>query len=219
MQSEWAGYWAAGRTGFHRSAIHPMLERFFGDVLDSADSRVLVPLCGKTLDLPWLEERASEVVGCEWVAQAISEFFAEQQRIANVQYMGAHRVHKSERLSMVEGDFLTLSSDQVGLFDLCWDRAAMIALPPETRMRYVPHLVSLMKPNARVLLVTYNADKPANSGPPYPVVPSEVEKAYAPFGTVELLESIHHTPETDERLRAKGLAWVREDVFCITLNS
>ena len=218
MQSEWAGYWAAGRTGFHRSEVHPMLQRYIPTMLGTQQERVLVPLCGKTLDLPWLEQRAAEVVGCEWVEQAVAEFFEEQHRDALVTSSGEHTRHQSERLTIVQGDFLTMTPSQVGLFDICWDRAAMIALPPPVRARYVPHLVALMKPGGRVLLVTYNTDKPVDSGPPYPVTQQDVETAYAPFGQVTLLESIHHTPETDERLRAKGLPWVREDVFSITLG-
>jgi thiopurine S-methyltransferase len=218
MQNEWEGYWAAGRTGFHKNQIHPMLERYFGHMMTAAGERVLVPLCGKTLDLPWLEARTTEVVGCEWVAQAVVEFFREQGREATAEQRGAHCHHISGRLSIVQGDFLTLTPEHVQCFDACWDRAAMIALPPETRKRYVPHLVSLMKPNGRILLVTYDTDKPADAGPPYPVKTLEVQEAYAPYGSVELLESIHHTPETDERVKAKGLAWVREDVFCITLK-
>lgn len=217
MHEEWAGYWAAGRTGFHRSEVHELLRRHLSLLLPSDGARVLVPLCGKTLDLPWLASRCEEVVGSEWVAQAIEAFFDEQGLEHSRRSLDEHNQYSSGKLSLVDGDFLTLQAAEVGLFDACWDRAAMVALPQHTRDRYVPRLVSLLKPGGRILLVTYDTDKPIEDGPPYCVRPGEVAQRYAPYGHVEQLETIEHTPENNAKVREKGLPWMREDVFLIQL--
>jgi thiopurine S-methyltransferase len=214
MQDEWAGYWATGRTGFHKPEVHPLLQKYL-ERLDSG--RVLVPLCGKSLDLPWLQNHFEEVVGSEWVEQAVKAFFAEQNLSPKEQDLGSHRLHRANGLSLIQGDFLTLSPQLIGSFDSCWDRAAMVALPPQTRQQYVPHLVSLMKPGGKILLVTYDTEKPEDDGPPYRIQEPEIREAYSRFGTIELVESIKHSPETDQRLREKGLPWMLEQVFVSTL--
>jgi thiopurine S-methyltransferase len=217
MQDEWASYWAVGRTGFHRSEVHAGLTRYHELLLPTQQGRVLVPLCGKSLDLPWLASRCDEVVGSEWVEQAIETFFSEQGLQASRRDLGEHCQHQNGNLSLIDGDFLTLRVDEIGRFEACWDRAAMVALPRDTRRRYVPQLVSLMNPGGRILLVTYDTEKAADVGPPYCIRPGEVAECYAPFGEVELLESIEHTPESNPKVREKGLPWMREDVFLIRL--
>jgi thiopurine S-methyltransferase len=217
MHKEWAGYWAEGRTGFHRSAVHEVLERHWERLAPTADRRVLVPLCGKTLDLPWLASRCAEVVGSEWVEQAVQTFFAEQGLSPDKVALAEHQRYSSANLSLVQGDFMTLQASEIGRFEACWDRAAMVALPQQVRDRYVPSLVSLMQPGGRILLVTYDTEKPIEEGPPYCVRPGEAARRYAAFGQVTLLESIEHTPENNPKVREKGLPWMREDVFLVEL--
>ena len=60
----WLERWQEGRIGFHRADENPRLvqhhQRVLGDTI-----RVLVPLCGKSVDLEWLVVRGHEVVGIE----------------------------------------------------------------------------------------------------------------------------------------------------------
>ena len=73
----WLERWQEGRIGFHRADANPALllhhQHVFGQTL-----RVLVPLCGKSLDLEWLVVHGHEVVGIELSELAAQAFFAER---------------------------------------------------------------------------------------------------------------------------------------------
>ncbi len=58
---DWKARWADGNTGWHEQAGNRFLRQWWPARADQ--SRVLVPLCGKALDLKWLAERGHEVVG------------------------------------------------------------------------------------------------------------------------------------------------------------
>src|SRR5262245_668901 len=61
-QHFWDERWRAGQTGFHLSEVNPNLVRHH-ERLGPANprSRVLVPLCGKSIDLAWLAARGHDV--------------------------------------------------------------------------------------------------------------------------------------------------------------
>ncbi|MEQ9366497.1 MAG: hypothetical protein RIF32_19810, partial [Leptospirales bacterium] len=85
-QNFWQERWESGRIGFHQADVHPMLRRHAPDLLRPND-RILVPLCGKSLDLLFLaglanarfEQAAGKVLGVEFVEQAVHEFFRENE--------------------------------------------------------------------------------------------------------------------------------------------
>ena len=152
--------------------------------------RALVPLCGKSVDLSWLTEQQLQVYGAEGVPQAIQELFDELGVAAERQQLEKRSRYHHGALSVVDGDFLTLDAAEVGRFDLCWDRASMIALPEKLRGLYVERIVSLLKPGGRVLLVTYEIERDPTIGPPYLVSEEEVQARYAPFAKVECLRRV-----------------------------
>ena len=49
--------------GFHLLSINPLLPRFWHKLKPAPDGRVLVPLCGKSLDMLWLAAQGYQVVG------------------------------------------------------------------------------------------------------------------------------------------------------------
>ena len=79
-QSFWAGRWEEGMTGFHEGRVNPNLAKYFERVGAGSDAHVLVPLCGKAVDVMWLAERVGRVTGVEFVEQAVLEFFAAQDK-------------------------------------------------------------------------------------------------------------------------------------------
>ncbi|MGG1968312.1 hypothetical protein ABFY65_00775 [Pseudomonas aeruginosa] len=55
MQADfWHARWANNQIGFHLDEINPYLMRHLSRLRLQAGERILVPLCGKTLDLAWL---------------------------------------------------------------------------------------------------------------------------------------------------------------------
>ena len=75
----WFDSWEEGgfKTSFHRHDIHPyIIHHFPPEKLHNM--RVLVPLCGKTLDMEYFRQNANHVTGVELVKKAILNYFEEQ---------------------------------------------------------------------------------------------------------------------------------------------
>ena len=67
----WLERWQIGRTGWHEPSGNRNLRAHWS----WSGKRVLVPMCGKTPDLLWLEELGNEVVGVELSEIAVVAFF------------------------------------------------------------------------------------------------------------------------------------------------
>jgi thiopurine S-methyltransferase len=208
----WLERWQAGQIGFHRAEANPRLianhQRALGPCI-----RVLVPLCGKSADLEWLVVHGHDVVGIELSELAAQAFFAERGFTPERRELGDFVELRHGGVAILVGDFFAATPELLGHFDGAYDRAALIALPPDLRARYAAHLSTLMAPKGRVLLVTLHYD--AEGGPPFDVPPAEVERSYAP-GRVTLLESVDARAETPGPV-SRGASFVQENVHLIEL--
>ena len=142
LHKRWEDGWNAGRysnagTGFHKADVNPHLKKFQSLLLGSASgSRVLVPLCGKSVDLVHLAEHGCDVVGVEGVSRALDEFAAEQQFTAQSAVVGPFTVRSFHpRIKICHGDFFKLVQSVAGEFDAVWDRASLVAIDPSTRQQ------------------------------------------------------------------------------------
>jgi thiopurine S-methyltransferase len=208
----WRDRWREGRIGFHLPRVNPRLERHAAR-LPEPPSRILVPLAGKSLDVAFLLARGHEVVAVELVGAAIEAFFEERGLQPTVEVVRGHRVHRTGSLSFVEADIFALSPADVGAVDGIWDRAALIALPPGDRQRYLPHLLGLLRPGGRELLVTLEYDQARGEGPPFAVLEDEL-RALAGGASLELLERVDVLPES-ARFAAEGHRWLNEAVWSL----
>ena len=59
------------------------------------------------------------------------------------------------KLTLYCGDILKFLPSIAGQFDAIWDRGALVAINVEDRQQYTSLLVSLLKPNGRILMVTF----------------------------------------------------------------
>jgi len=196
----WFHAWAEHRIGFHRQDVHPDLIHYF-DKSIAGGERILVPLCGKSHDMPHLVARGIEVVGVELVQQAVDEFHAEHGLEPEVSQEGEFRVHRSKGLSIYCGDIFALEPDLVGRFDRIWDRAALVAVDPAERARYARQLMRLAGPGARLLQNAVEYDQAVMSGPPWSVPRAEVLGLYGEAVVEELhrQEAIDEVPGRRER--------------------
>lgn len=72
MEAEfWYQCWENNAIGFHEKEANPILIRHFEELFLASGSRVFLPLCGKTLDIPWLASQGYKVVGAELSKLAI----------------------------------------------------------------------------------------------------------------------------------------------------
>jgi hypothetical protein len=69
--------WEQGRTGWHEAIGSATLRQHWPQL--PCGERVLVPLCGKTKDLIWLEARGLSVIGIELSRIAVEAIFAENR--------------------------------------------------------------------------------------------------------------------------------------------
>ena len=76
MQPEfWQKRWADNQIGFHQAQISPYLQRHWSQLNLADNAQVLVPLCGKSLDMLWLAGQGHRVLGVELSRKAAEDFF------------------------------------------------------------------------------------------------------------------------------------------------
>jgi len=168
---------------------------------------VLVPLCGKTEDLAFLAAHGHEVVGIELVEEAVRAFFDEHATTAVATRHEACVEYRAGMITIFAGDVFAVTRELAGQIDALYDRAALVALPPDVRPRYVKHLRALIEPAAPGLVVTLEYPDEGIAGPPFAVREPEVRELYA--GQIELLEEA----TTDTPHKVPGI----ERCFAVTL--
>lgn len=173
----WLARWKEGRIGFHEGTPNDLLTTHI-DALGPM-GRVLVPLSGKTEDMAFLAARGHEVVGIELAGEAVRAFFAEHGLVPEVSRRGAFKVHSAAGITLLEGDLFDSTRADLGAITALYDRAAIVALPPEMRARYVTHLRSLLDPNTPGLVITFEYPEGAMEGPPFSVPEAEL-RTYFP---------------------------------------
>lgn len=168
----WHSRWSANQIGFHEGAANASLQRWWPTLALAAGSRVFVPLCGKSADLAWLAAQGHEVVGVELSALAVQAFFAENGLTPERAEVGALIRWSAGRVTIYQGDVFAF--DAPGRFDAAWDRAALIALPPDVRIRYATHVRRQLRADAPILVVTLVYDQARRDGPPFSVPDAEL---------------------------------------------
>lgn len=180
--SFWSDRWASGRIGFHRAAPNPHLVEFADEAFGPAPQAgaVLVPLCGKSVDLAWLATRFERVVGVEFVEQGARDFFVEAG-VTPTRTDTAHGpVYTHANIAIHVADIFTVTRDALGPdIRAVYDRAALIALPPARRAAYAAHLLALTDPGTRFLVITLEYPENVMTGPPFSVSDAEVSALYA----------------------------------------
>lgn len=213
-QSDWASRWSEGRIGFHQPSVSDFLAEYADRVLGSAPSpRVLVPLCGKSLDMVFLADRGADVIGVEYIEQAVGEFFAERDLTPEIERAPAIRF-SAGAYTLFASDFFDATAEQLGGIDAAFDRAALVALDPETRVRYAAHLRELLPAGTPTLLITFDYDQAEMNGPPFAVGDDEVRRLFADGFTVEHLQTREIVVE--RFLRDRGLSAMSETAYVIT---
>lgn len=98
MQPEfWQDRWASNQIGFHQREVNPYLQRHWPVLGLPEGAKVLVPLCGKSLDLVWLESQGYPVMGVELSEHAVEAFFSEQGLVPHVSHKASSRSTRRAR--------------------------------------------------------------------------------------------------------------------------
>jgi thiopurine S-methyltransferase len=184
----WHRRWREGRTGFHQDRPTPLLLAHWSALALAPDTRVLVPLAGKSLDMVWLAAQGHRVLGVELSPLAVEQFFAEHELTPQVSASACGRRHVAGNIELICGDVFGLDADLLADCSAVYDRAALIALPPELRRRYVDEVHARLPAGCRGLLITLDYPPHEKQGPPFAVSEAEVRERYGRDWVVELLE-------------------------------
>lgn len=211
-ESFWQDRWANDQIGFHLDEVNPYLQQYWSSLGLARGSRVLVPLCGKSLDLVWLAAQGHRVLGVELAEKAVTDFFEEQGLVPEVSEEGALRRYRAGGIDILQGDFFALDAQEFADCGGLYDRAALIALPPEMRERYVAHLAAILPAHCEGLAVTLEYDQQRLDGPPFSVPEAEIRQRFEPLWSVALLER-QDVLEKNWKFASRGLDALFEPVF------
>ena len=193
---QWHSRWRQGRIGFHLSEVNPLLIRHLA-VLPPVEARprILVPLCGKSLDLIELQTRGFDIFGVELSELAVAAFFEEQGLLPSIERMGAFVSYRCEGLEILCGDFFDLDRDFAGDLAGAYDRAALVALSGGDRKRYVERLARLLPPESSVLLISIEYEQSERKGPPFSIPEGELRQLFDAFFEIDRLQRDDLSPE------------------------
>ena len=213
----WLERWERKETGFHQNEINPYLRQYWQDLHLASDSAVFVPLCGKSNDLLWLRKQGHPVLGIELSAIAAQAFFDENGYTPHRAASGGFDCYEADGIRILCGDFFDLRKGDLAEVGAVYDRASLVALPPDMRERYVRHLVSILPSATQILLITFDYPQPEMPGPPFAVSRGEVEALYRACAEVRQLAQLDVLAQ-NPRFQERGLSRLQENIFLLTLR-
>ncbi|MGH8146993.1 MAG: thiopurine S-methyltransferase [Rhodanobacteraceae bacterium] len=181
----WLQRWREGRTGWHHEAVMPLLEKHWSALGVPRNSRVFVPLSGKSLDMLWLAQKGMRVLGVDVAPIAVESFLAENHLHARTRSAPDGTHYKitnppAGSIEIINGDVFTVDAAALASCRAFYDRAATIALPAATRERLAREVYAKLPKGSRGLLIVLDYPPHEMEGPPFPVDETEVHRL---FGT------------------------------------
>ncbi len=216
MQADfWLERWEQKQIGFHEEEINSHLQNFWRKLKLPANSKIFVPLCGKSKDILWLLAQGYQVLAVELSPIAVEEFFTENHLEAQITEHKEFQCWKSENLTIYQGDFFNLNSNDLADCTAVYDRASMIALPAEMRQKYLQHLKKIVPALSRTLLITLEYDQNVMQGPPFSISENEVQQSFGENSQIERLFS-EDIIDKNEQFKKRGLTSLTETAYSIS---
>lgn len=213
----WLQRWKLGQTGFHQDRVMPLLPKHWPTLGLNHDSRVLVPLAGKSLDVAWLAAQGHRVLAVEISPLAVQQFFAEHQLTPVARDTPQGRLYQTEGIDFLCGDIFQLDAATLASCQACYDRAALIALPPALRARYVAHVYGHLPAGCRTLLLTLDYPQTEMDGPPFSVPETEVHTHYGTRWRIDALE-IRDILAHEPKFAARGITRMNTTAYRLTAH-
>lgn len=202
----WNEKWKSGDIGFHQNSYNPSLLKYWDDFTGINSGGVLVPLCGKSLDMVFFKEKGHDVYGAELSQLAIKSFFSENQ----LKYTRVGTSYQGENITLYHGDILKLRKNDFGRIQFIYDRASLVALDEKMRLLYV-NWIRENFPHASIFLEFYEFDN-EEIGPPYSIGDRLIEDYFGSHYKIE--KKLSFEPGIEKIDRHKGLI----SYFKIKLN-
>ena len=184
----WLDKWNDKKIGFHESEPHNLLTQFWSNLKVSNTSKVLVPLCGKSIDMIWLKQCGHAVTGVELSETAILSFFDENQVDAEIQSGDKNNYYVGENLTIWEADIFNLPNIELESYEVIYDRAALVAINPRQRFRYARIFTDNIPSGNFMFLIVLEYDKSLLSGPPFSLAKDDIELLYGKSWDIKEIE-------------------------------
>lgn len=181
------------------------LHKYWDSLSLPSSPDVLVPLAGKSLDMQWIAEQGGFVTGIEISEIAIQQFFDNLGKKPAIRSYSEFRIYTSEQITIWCGDFNKLPVAKMPAFDLIYDKAALVALPPQMRKKYVKKMISLTETHTRILLHGYCYKQQEMNGPPFSVPEKEIEELYGSQFMITYIEKNSLNKENYQKFKKRGL--------------
>ena len=202
----WLGLWKSNRIPFHEGGRSMRSwSGIFQPWTCRRDVRSSCRFVAKAATSPGFWHRGHPVVGVELSALAIEQLFAELGVTPKITQTGDFVSYEAANIRVLVGDVFALTAEMLGPVAAIYDRAALIALPPEVRRHYSAHLVALTRA-APQLLITITYDQSLREGPPFSVSDAEVANLYAARYQIRALER-RDVAAGDGRFARQEVAW------------
>jgi thiopurine S-methyltransferase len=208
--SFWHQRWEENRIGFHLAETNDLLAKYLPCLELQQGDKIFVPLCGKTLDMIYLEQQGLQVVGNEISPLAVNDFFEDNHLPykSKILKTNSAQVNKdklemksyfTDQIEIIQGDFFQLEKNMLSGVNTVYDRASMVALPENMRKNYVDHLLKILPRPIKILLVSLEYDQKLKQGPPFSVHEDEIAYFYQNDFDINLL----YTQETPMKQRGE----------------
>jgi thiopurine S-methyltransferase len=213
----WQERWRRQETGFHQRDVNAPLREFWPRLGLAAGDPVFVPLCGKSRDMIWLREQGHPVVGVELSPLAAAAFFSENGLAPERHREGSFEVAEAGGIRILCGNFFDLTAGELAGVKAAYDRAALVALPPDLRGRYAARMAEILPPGTQMLLVTLEYPQEEMQGPPFSVPAEEVERLYGGYGEVRAVGR-NSILSREQHFADRGVTELSECAFFVTID-
>src|SRR5690606_37589678 len=159
-----------------------------------------------------------EVLGVELAQQPIEQFFAENNLQTTVRESAEGIHYRSGNIELICGDIFGISAATLATCQGAYDRAALVALPPETRRRYVAHTYGQLARPYHGLLITLDYNQEQMDGPPFSVNDAEVQSLYAQHSHANLIDR-RAMLDKEPKFKERGLTALDTLVFSLEGNA
>lgn len=213
----WHKRWRENDIGFHRDQPHAVLQTHWPDFQSHcagkpSENTVFVPLCGKTSDMAWLADRGHKIIGVELSKLAIEAFFTERGLTPDREDVGEHAVYRSGPYELWCGDIFRLPQHVWDRISSVYERASLVAFPPDMQEQYARLLSLCLPPATPVFLIALDYDPAEMDGPPFNISAKRVEQLFDHNFTIRLSSTERGLTE-NEFLKKRGLSELFESLY------
>jgi thiopurine S-methyltransferase len=213
----WHKRWQEGETGWHQAEISPSLRTHWQTLGLTGHEKVLVPFCGKSLDMLWLAEQGHQVLGVEFSRLPIEQFLDEHKLTPAIEKRNDGTHYRSGPVEIIEADIFQVDKGTLASCVAVYDRGALVAQNEVQRGRYLHQIYGRLPVGCRGLLLTIDYPQAEMDGPPFSVTAAELIDHLPEWQ----MDNLHHQDilAEMERFRQAGVTKVYADAWKLTRHS